>query len=233
MLMKDDLSLHAVLTGDIVGSSRFSAEQRRQLHSRFAENARQLQDQFGEKILHKPDIVRGDSWQFALANPQDSLRIALFFRGLLRISLPTTGIDSRVSIGFGSIEFIPGDEFSSGDGEAYRLSGEGLESLKKPFRMGLFFPGRYTSHLTGALDIIVKLIDREVGKWTPAQSESAAGALLGLTQKAIASGWVRREITQQAVADHLDRAGWSAIETGLTFFERTLPGALSASEEQV
>ena len=137
--------------------------------------------------------------------------MALFFRALIRISLPDDGIDSRIAIGFGSIDFIPGDAISSGDGEAYRLSGEGLESLKKTFRMGLFFPDRHRTPLTNALDVIVQLLDREVGKWTEAQSESVAGALLGLTQQAIASNWVAREVTQQAIAQHLGRAGWSAI----------------------
>jgi hypothetical protein len=230
--MKRDPSLHAVLTGDIVGSSRLTAEERRQLHSQFIEIAHQLERAFGKKILHKPEIVRGDSWQFAVARAQDALRVALFFRGLLRISLPDKVIDSRIAIGLGKIDFIPGGEITSGDGEAYRLSGEGLDSLKRPFRMGLFLPDRFKSNLMDAMDIIVKLIDREVGKWSPAQAESAAGALLGLTQQAIADDWVRRNITQQAVADHLDRAGWSAVEAGLTFYEHTLPAALSALDEQ-
>jgi hypothetical protein len=228
--MNLDRSLHAVLTGDIVGSSRLSAEERLRLHSRFAENAHKLQAQFGGRILHKPEIVRGDSWQFAVAKPEDSLRMALFFRALIRISLPNKGIDSRIAIGFGNIDFLPAGDISSGDGEAYRLSGEGLESLKT-YRMGLFFPDRLQTNLTHALDVIVKLLDREAGKWTEAQSESIAGALLGLTQQAIASDWVAREITQQAIAQHLDRAGWSTIELGLTFFERTLPAALSVEVE--
>lgn len=226
-------SQHAVLTGDIVGSSRLSVDERRALHEGFAGGAGRLEQHFGQQILHKPEIVRGDSWQFAVKDPEKSLRIALFFRALIRISLPEVEIDSRIAIGFGSIDFVPGGRISSGDGEAYRLSGEGLENLQKPFRMGLFFPDKYRSNLTGALDVIVKLIDREVGKWTKAQAESTAGALIGLTQQQIASDWVAREITQQAVAQHLERAGWSTVEAGLSFFGRTLPAALSQVEEQV
>jgi hypothetical protein len=231
--MENPSNVHAVLTGDIVGSSRLSSEERRVLHARFADCAVKLDHAFGGKILHLPEIVRGDSWQFAVAEPERALRIALFFRALIRISLPGEKTDSRIAIGLGTIDFIPGAEISSGDGEAYRLSGEGLEAMQKTFRMGLFLPARYTSLLSTSLDVIVKLLDREVRKWTEAQAESVAGALLGLTQQAIASDWVQREISQQAVAQNLERAGWSTIETGLAFYERSLPGVLSNEQEQV
>jgi hypothetical protein len=231
--MVDPESIRAVLTGDIVGSSRLSVDERRELQDGFSGGTARLEQNFSPQILHKPEIVRGDSWQFAVADPVKSLRIALFFRALIRISLPEEEIDSRIAIGFGTIDFMPGERISSGDGEAYRLSGEGLENLQKPFRMGLFFPDKYRSNLTGALDMIVKLIDREVRQWTKAQAESTAGALIGLTQQQIASNWVDRDITQQAVGQHLERAGWSAIEAGLSFFERAIPTALSEVEEQV
>lgn len=225
--MTEKVVIHAVLTGDIVGSSRLSASERRALHSHFNQSAVRLEDAFADQIMHKPQIVRGDSWQFAISDPREALRMALFFRALIRITLPDAGIDTRIAIGFGTIDFLPGENLSSGDGEAYRLSGEGLEQLQKTFRMGLFFPVEARSNLTDAFDVIVKLIDREASKWTQAQAESFAGALLGLTQQAIASDWVAREITQQAVAQHLERAGWSTIEIGLDFVEQTLLEALS------
>ncbi len=231
--MTEKEEIHAVLTGDIVGSSRLSADERRALHSRFNQSAVRLEEAFDDQILHKPEIVRGDSWQFAIGVPESALRIALFFRALIQISLPGAKIDSRVAIGYGSIDFLPGDELSSGDGEAYRLSGEGLEDLQKPFHMGLFFPDRFQSHLTDALDVIVKLLDHQSGKWTKAQAESVSGAMLALTQQKIATDWVERDITQQAVAQHLDRAGWATIELGVSYFESVLPTALSVTQEQV
>jgi hypothetical protein len=231
--MTEGQLIHAVLTGDIVGSSRLSPDERRLLHSRFNQDGVRLERAFGDQLLHKPEIVRGDSWQFAVAGPQGALRIALFFRALIQFSLPGANIDTRLAIGVGSIDFLPGDELTSGDGEAYRLSGEGLESLQKPFYMGLFMPERYQSQLASALDVIVKLLDRQVCKWTEAQAESVAGALLGFTQQKIATEWVEREITQQAVAQHLDRAGWASIEVGLRYYEQTLPSALSGAQDQV
>lgn len=223
----------AVLTGDFVGSSRLSSEERRLLHSRFGDCTSQLEEAFGKQILHRPEIVRGDSWQFAIGQPENALKIALFFRALIRISLPGERIDSRIAFGFGQIDFIPGGEISSGDGQAYRLSGEGLDSLQKPFHMGLFFPPESHSLLANSLDVIVKLLDREVRKWTEVQAESIAGALLGMTQQAIAVDWVRRNVTQQSVAQHLERAGWSPIKIGLDFFKRSLPVLLSEGQEHV
>lgn len=231
--MTTDQSIHAVLTGDIVGSSRLSADERRALHGHFRESAARLEAAFEGQVLHRPELVRGDSWQFAVAQPERALRIALFFRALVQFSLPGANIDTRLALGFGTIDFLPGGELSSGDGEAYRLSGEGLEALQKPYRMGLFFPKRFRSLLSDGLDVIVKLLDRQAGRWTEAQAESVAGAMLELTQQMIATNWVEREITQQAVAQHLDRAGWATIEFSLEYFESALPAALSAAGEQV
>lgn len=226
-MVDSERGLRAVLTGDIVGSSRLSSEERRALHTCFGECVERLVSAFGDQVLHRPEIVRGDSWQFAVSQPDRALEIALFFRGLIRVLLPGERTDSRLAIGFGAIDFLPGGEISSGDGQAYRLSGEGLETLDKPFRMGLFFPPVQRSLLSDSLDVIVRLLDRQVRKWSGAQAEAVTGALIGLTQQTIAEDWVQREISQQAIAQNLERAGWPTIEIGLEFYKRSLPEVLS------
>ena len=55
------------------------------------------------------------------------------------------------------------------------------------------------------------------------QAKATSGAILEFTQEEIAAEWFDQEITQQAIAQHLDRAGWSTIEQGIRYFERSIP----------
>ena len=215
--------IYSVLTGDIVGSTKFKGEDRRFLHECFVSSSRELMNSFSEVIPYPPEFFRGDSWQFLITDPSKSLRIALFFRALLKSSMKEGLVDTRISIGVGSIEFLPLDKVSSGDGEAFRLSGRGLETIHKPHRMGVFLPDEHESNITKAFDIMIKLIDSKASEWTKKQAKAVCGALLGFTQEAIAKAFYPKEISQQAVSQHLYRAGWSSITLAVKFFEKQLP----------
>ena len=157
-----------------------------------------------------------------VSNPSRSLRIGLFYRALIRSGMRVGRIDTRISIGIGTIDFLPGDQVSSGDGLAYQLSGDALETLHRPNRMVVSFPQYLNSDLTIVLDAVVKLIDVQARNWTEKQARAVSGAMLDLTQEGIAKSWFEKEISQQAVAQHLDRAGWSSVELGITSFEHVI-----------
>ena len=211
---------YAVLTGDIVGSSRLSATERARLHEILISSRKSVLERFGAGLVPmKPEIFRGDGWQFIVADSSKSLRVGLFFRASVRSGMRQKRIDTRVSIGIGTIDFLPRNNLSGGDGEAFRLSGEALEKLHKSHRMAVALPQSSASDMSAALDVIVKLIDLQAGNWTESQARAVSGALLGLKQEAIAKECFAKRITQQSVAQHLDRAGWNSIELGIAFFE--------------
>lgn len=72
-----------------------------------------------------------------------------------------------------------------------------------------------------AFDVIVRLIDALATRWTDKQALAISGALRGMKQEEIAEKLWERRITQQAVAQHLSRAGWDALEKGIEYFEKT------------
>jgi len=215
--------LYAVLTGDIVGSTRFMGTERKKLYDCITQASKKLVEAFPQSIPLVPAIFRGDSWQVLVKNPSKSLRIALYFRALLKscnAGIAGKRIDSRIAIGIGTIDFLPPREVSSGDGEAYRLSGDGLDKMPKAHRMAISFPPRMkASAECQAMLVIIILIDSLAGKWTEGQARAVCGALLGYTQKATASKCFTPEISQQAVSQHLERAGWDSISPALDFFE--------------
>ena len=119
------------------------------------------------------DIFRGDSWQILILDPIRSLRTALFYRASLRAKMDSHQFDTRTSIAIGTIEFVPKDRVSNGDGEAYRHSGACLEKLKKQ-RMWFSFPDNEREE---QFNIIVQLIDALALRWTDKQALAVTGAL--------------------------------------------------------
>ena len=222
--------IYAVITGDIVGSSKLKPAERKQLHAALKDTSDKLMEHFKRLVPLQVDIFRGDSWQLLVIDPAQSLRIGLFFRAFLRGKMKSKRVDTRISIGVGSIEFMPEESISSGDGEAFRSSGEALESLSRTHRMTISVPQSLISNDHLALDVILKLIDALARDWTEKQAHAVSGALLEYTQEKIARTWFEREISQQAVAQHLDRAWWNAIEIGLNYFTNSLRGITDKSD---
>lgn len=215
--------IYAVLTGDLVGSTELTPEERRRLPSLLRGAVDRARIGFPEAVHGEIDIFRGDSWQLVLSDPVQALRIGLFLRAVIRSAPGEHPLDSRLAVGYGPVDYLPEQDISTGNGPAFYLSGSGLESAWKNCRMVLNFPDAVESRLTRALNIIVRLIDLQVNHWTPKQAEAVSGALIELTQKQIGRGWVREQVSQQAISQHLEGAGWVKIKSSLEFTEEILP----------
>jgi hypothetical protein len=172
-------------------------------------------------------IFRGDSWQLLVTDPVQALRIALFYRASLRAEMGVRRLDTRMVIAIGRIDFIPGEQIAEGDGPAYRLSGRALESMHKRETMRLVYPSHPEER---ALGVVVHLLDALVSRWSDKQALAVTGALRGWSQAHIATKSWREPISQQAVAQHLDRAAWSYVESALTYFEDTLSASMTQRE---
>lgn len=218
--------VYAVLTGDIVGSMELNAGRGYPISDIISTVKGWIYDNFRASIWAEIDLFRGDSWQMVVKDPILSLRIALFIRTLLMSEKSIEPADTRISIGFGRVDYLPEDDISSGIGDAFRLSGYGLDQCNKEMRLKLSFSEEDRSSLTEALDKIIQLIDFQVQHWTSRQADVVAGALTGLTQKEIATKWVGEVVSQQAISQHLDSAGWDPIKSTLHYFEGILPEIL-------
>lgn len=211
-------SLYAVLTGDIVRSSRMSGGKRRELPGLLRRISRDVQRALAGAVPSAASIYRGDGWQLLLTDPAASLRAAILFRAMV-ISAEEGGSksDTRIAIGLGGIDFVDNNRISEGDGEAYRLSGQALDAMREPHRMTLV---RNTED-TANHGTLVQLLDALVQEWTPFQARAVVGRMQGLTQAKIASLWPE-PIAQPSVAKHLERARWPFAETALLKFEKDM-----------
>lgn len=212
---------YAVVTGDVIGSRKLSLDQRAHLVRTLRRASRQLHEHLQDCVPFEVDFFRGDSWQFVVSKPERSVRAALFFRAYLISQMARRTADTRLAIGIGPIDFLPQKAISTGDGEAYRRSGIALDKMPRGTRMRIDGPRAIGSLDMSTADVLVRLIDAIARDWTDRQANAVCGALLHWKQVEIASVWFKGAVTQQAVAQHLERAGWNAVGAALTHIEES------------
>ena len=213
---------YAALTGDAIKSTKLDSAGRRQLHAAILSVGEELKQAFPGIVVDDITIFRGDSVQFLLHQPGQSLRAALFFRVALKVATGAIKADMRFAIGLGTIDFMPEVAKGGADGEAYRLSGPALDSMGPKQTLCLAFPPDADQNLGGeALKTSVVLVGALADRWTEKQALAVKGALLGRTQEEIRKNW-SSPVSRQAVAKNLDGANWFAVECALRAFEQAV-----------
>jgi len=213
----------AVITGDIVHSRRIE-----EMSLLLAE----LKNAVGEtsdylQTVIKLEIYRGDSFQMLVDKPEEAMKIAVLIRAVLKsktVHKTTQGNlsldklwDARVAIGIGSIDMEAAKVVES-TGEAFQLSGNQLDSIKKtPNRLS--FKSCWND-LNSQYQIITKLSDTIINRWTNYSAEVAYRYLLyGETQQQMAKAL---NISQPAIHRRLLTANIDAIEEMLNYIKQTI-----------
>lgn len=194
----------AILTGDLVSSTKLPASQRS------ASLVNLLQ---GALETTPFELSQGDSFQLRAA-AVDGLSIALRLRSHLRSISRPDGYrpDARVSIGLGTVEFT-GASLSESAGPAFEFSGRGLVGSKRqPALLQITSPDiKFNMACNTALTLAESIIQR----WTVTQALVIEATLAGLNQQQIADS---RGVKQPAVQQQLQAAGWPGINSLLTYY---------------
>lgn len=203
--------LEAVLTGDLVGSSRLPDAVFGALATRIEEMAREAA---GAEFN---GFYRGnDGFQCRLPDAAAGLWLALRLRtaaigiGGGREGEPLT--DLRVSVGIGSDTVGSVGEGRS-LGAAWVLSGRGLETLKRGDRR-MWLEGT-DPKANIALEAIARFIDHIFVKMTVKQAEVMGLLLEGLTQTEAAH---RLSKSQSTVSSHVQAMGWREVDAVLRLY---------------
>lgn len=220
--------LYAVLSGDIVGSSRFMEKGpaiRDAIKSAYADCAEAFVDAL--EGMPAVDVFAGDSWQVLVKSPAPALRVGLCMRALIKANDDLPEADTRLAIGIGTVEFIDERSASEGQGEAFTLSGEALDSLQNSrARMALGVPERWQNRqdrfdVQTTFNTILVLLDAICGDWTGATSNAMAGALRGWTQSETAE---MMGVSQPAISKALRTGHWTAVDEGVRWWEDASDG---------
>lgn len=158
------MKIGAIITGDIVDSTKMVAKERDTMLHMLQSMPKTL------SRLTKIDleIFRGDSFQIKIDNPVDSLTAALTIRAHIRsykFAEHNRQWDARLAIGIGTVEYENGS-LATSDGEAYRASGRGLDSIGKN-RLTIETPWE---DVNKELRVSTAFADDIITSWTQSQS---------------------------------------------------------------
>ncbi|MEW6382256.1 MAG: SatD family protein [bacterium] len=209
---------YAAITGDVVGSTRFSADQREKVLSTLKSSFEAVEDTLPGALCAPFAVYRGDSFQGVLDRPELALRAVLIIRAGLNRGFVSGNrrlrMDARMAVGIGSIDFLPKGLSSEGDGEAFRLSGPALDKMKGDQR--LVIRTRWPE-VNAEFDAECALLDVLISKWSAEQAQAIMGQIRHLTQGAAAREY---GISQPAVQQRLKHAGgWAVAELCQRFQE--------------
>lgn len=197
--------IYAVLTGDLVGYSRYKTKDRKEVLLHLKDSFKKLPlDITASKFW----VFRGDSFQGILSRPEEALKAALIIRSSLvsRYKGKRSRLDARIAIGIGTVDYLP-RRVGEGDGEAFRNSGMELDGMKKSEK-NLIVKTPW-KELNDELSTECALLDAVIERWTKEQAEAIMYQIMGLTQEEIAR---ILKISQPAVFHRLRTCGSRAVQ---------------------
>ena len=206
--------IYAVISGDIIGSSKLSPSERAELPNIMKQASNELRAFLPQSVPLSVDIYAGDSWQLLVSEPGDALRVAVYYRGSI-IAAKEKEIDTRLVLALGKVDFVPGERVSEGDGEAFRLSGRALKETVGRQQMRFVAGQSLDSDLW---DTTFALMDVVVRRWSAKQAQAILGALQGWSHAEIAMHF-RPPIKREGVTHLLAAANWHAIDRVMQVFK--------------
>lgn len=208
------MTTHAVLTGDLVASSRLTAASLEGARQAFAAAAGEIEAWRPKLVGAPPDFFRGDSWQMLLTWPGFSLRAAFYLRASLKAGDP--GWDTRIGIGLGEVDRIDRRRTSLSSGEAFHFSGRALDDMGEAVDIAVSGP---THGLRWAsLQPLAHICSAVMDDWSQKQAQAARLALApdAPTQAKMAE---LLGVSQQAVSKALSAAKVPSILRAAEFCE--------------
>lgn len=226
--------LEAVITGDIIHSSKLSDGNKTLLLDIVAKELKQ----WGREYKMRSEIFRGDSFQCRVKNPKDALRMGLIIKTYIRSLNPgdifdlqkrnkpnkrramlfTNWIlDVRLAIGIGKAG-TPAKSLALSHGKAFMLSGHLLDEMKKSKQ---HLSIRSDDKHKEELKTLSVLLDAIISRTTALQCEVITLKLLGHTEIQIAE---MLKIMQSAVNQRSNSGNWNAIAAAVERFETIYPG---------
>jgi hypothetical protein len=207
----------AVLTGDVIGSTKLKPGVLPELREAVVTVANRFARDHPDAMLGQPDFFRGDAWQIVLAQPGLALRLSLTIRACLRYQLK---VDTRVSIGVGAGE-VNLDQVSLSTGEAFVLSGRGLDGMTSYFELQGTLPER-VGLAAPWFRSLVELTSGLARRWKPGQAEVLMTALqLADPKHEAIARLLTPPRTKATVTGSLLGANWRPIRNTLLVLEAT------------
>ena len=212
----------AVLTGDIVNSTKLLPQQESALIKKLSDPLEQF---LGQSLY---EFYRGDSFQVFMEEPGKALQLALACRALaISISArggeeePTVRSDIRISIGIGEAT-RPVRNLGLAKGDAFLLSGRQLDQLQQSEdRLAI---GCMEPMANIGFQILADYLDSIYKGMTAKQADLIVELLSGTTQQQAA---LRLDKSKSTVSQLASAGRWPEIERLLKQYEMLINQLLS------
>lgn len=203
------MTVKAVLTGDIVNSTRLGLAKDKKLTNALLEIFEG----------YKMEFYRGDSFQAYVKDPRHALRLALLSRtAAIRLFKDEGRViaDIRLSIGIGKV-VSPVKVLKTAKGEAFLLSGRQFDSMiKMNSRLAIISNNVLANE---GLQVIADYLNQIFSTMTGKQAEVVFEMLKGGTQKEVARKIKR---TKSTVHQRILSGRWPEIESLLQRYENII-----------
>ncbi len=213
--------LYAVLTGDIVKSSRMSPADLKRLPGVLTAIFKSIDKLCKPKNFNTQfSIFRGDSFQ-VICEPACALKAWLLIRAGLRAAYPaplSKSVDARIGIAIGKVNHLA-KNITESSGEAFLLSGRLLEELKLSRLTRFASENKRTNQ---EWNVSFMLADDIIRRWTTSQCLMLPFLLQPMNQAEIAEA---TETRQPTITAKINAMGWSAIEQWLHYFDEIIMNA--------
>lgn len=195
--------MQAVLTGDIVNSTKLTPSKERGL----LKTIQQALEPY------KYEFYRGDSFQALMKQPADSLRIALLCRTAAISVIDKTNTDVKISIGLGEVkERIK--TLGAAKGEAFVLSGRAFDELEKSAQRLIVVTANEKENIS--FQLISDYINSIFSSMTPKQAKVIFELLKGSLQQDVVK---RLKKSKSTISQHVSSGRWPEIEKILNQYE--------------
>ena len=189
------MAIQAVLTGDIVNSTRLGTAAEKKL----------LKVLSGVLLAYRYEFYRGDSFQAYIKDAGRALTAALLCRAAAIGTAGAAPADVRISIGIGRTR-PPGDLLGSSGGEAFVLSGRAFDELAG---QGSRLVIASTNALAnGGLQVIADYIDTIFKEMTGKQALVIFELLRGAAQQEVAA---KLKKSKSTIHQHVTAGRWPEI----------------------
>lgn len=230
-------TMNATISADIISSTSLTTNSLAMLQTEISNLMQLLDDKYGSDGFWGR-LIKGDSIECFIRNPQNALRTALLIKSLVKKSavsvdesntqnkgnkrfelFKTYGV--RIAVGIGEMRLV--DRASNMmDGDAIYASGRALENQstaqksKIIIKNTMFFVSK-DIRFSEQMNAFLALADMLFKKSRESQCEVIYYRLLGYCENEIAD---KLHINQSAVNQRSTSFGWNAIEQFLNYYEK-------------
>lgn len=205
------MAIQAVLTGDIVNSTKLTAAKEAKLSSTLINIFVDYESKF--------EFYRGDSFQAYVKNPVNALRLALLSRSAaIRLFKEDKVVlsDIRISIGIGEVT-TPVRSLKTAKGDAFILSGRRFDEIIKNDQRLAISTGNPLAN--EGLQVIADYLNAIFDVLTGKQAEVIFELLKGEMQKVVAKKFKK---TKSTIHQRITAGRWPEIEKLLQQYENII-----------